>query len=193
MKKTFYMVLGILLTVSLSACDNGSNKASSKRENKTSAILKKKKEVTKKKTENINTKMNFDQIMNGNFSSLKGTWHLSATEQKGTINFASDQGAPIQITGDTIVTDAISLNKQGLKDTNGVHPIVFKEDKGSLVTNLKDEDSVSINWSVTFYPAGTTDTYIDTNDKGTNSKNTIVIWTSNNNFSEVFVQDSATK
>lgn len=193
MKKTFYMVLGILLTVSLSACDNGSNKVSSKRENKTSAILKKKKEVTKKKTENINTKMNFDQIKNGDFSSLKGTWHLSATEQKGTINFASNQGAPIQVTDDTIMTDAITLNKKGLKDTNGIHPIVFKADKGSLVANLKDEDSVAINWSVTFYPAGTTNWYLDKTDKDKNSKNTIVIWTSNNSFSEVFVQDSATK
>ncbi|PWG00576.1 DUF4767 domain-containing protein [Levilactobacillus bambusae] len=61
-------------------------------------------------------------------------------------------------------------------------------ENGALEESLADAAHVAINWSVTFYPAGTTGEYADA--EHTNSENTIVIWTSNMSSTDVFVEDN---
>lgn len=78
-----------------------------------------------------------------------------------------------------------------LKDSAGSHTLSFKSDGGTLVASLTDEN-VAINWAVLFYPKGVINDIQPNNGvKIDNTKNLIVIWTSNNDVTEVFAQTNA--
>lgn len=139
--------------------------------------------------------MNVNQIKNGNYNSIKGNW-----KELGHIeNHSADtNGNTLQLGGDDTLTvsknkisdNDISMQSNILTDNSGSHELNFKSDNGALVATLKDE-MTPINWSVSFYPKGTTTNY-SSNGK-TNDTDFIVVWSSNNNHTEVFVPNEKQK
>lgn len=201
--------MGIVLTgvalLSLTACKHQDQKhASSKvvsavRRSKTSTSKKKTtakpKEVTVQSSSRIKKgvkkvqSMNFDQIQQGDYSSLQGTW----TETMHSVN-KSDQIVKggtdtLTVSNGSLTNGTTKIHNQVLTDTAGDHDIVFNAKADVLVANLADEN-VAINWKVKFYPKGTTNQYRTDGETTKNSQNLIVIWTSNNSYTEVFAQTS---
>lgn len=131
------------------------------------------------------TGMNLTQIQAGDYSSIAGQWQLSRRQAKGR-EMTIDNAKPLAITNTQLTSDSMTLSKSGLKDNAGLHPVNFKTVNGSLAVLLTD--SVAINWSVTFYPIGTSTEYGLEAGSTTNSKNVIVIWTSNMSLTDVYVQ-----
>lgn len=131
------------------------------------------------------TGMNLTQIQAGDYSSIAGQWQLSRRQAKGR-EMTIDNAKPLAITNNQLTSDSITLSKAGLKDNAGLHPVNFKTTNGHLAALLAD--SVAINWSVTFYPIGTSTEYGLEAGNTTNSKNVIVIWTSNMSLTDVYVQ-----
>lgn len=131
------------------------------------------------------TGMNFTQIQAGDYSNIAGQWQLSSRQAKGR-EMTIDNAKPLAITNDQLTSDSMTLSKAGLKDNAGLHPVNFKTVNGSLAVLLAD--SVATNWSVTFYPIGTSTEYGLEAGNTTNSKNVIVIWTSNMSLTDVYVQ-----
>ncbi|WP_436666602.1 DUF6287 domain-containing protein [Latilactobacillus sakei] len=131
------------------------------------------------------TGMNFTQIQAGDYSNIAGQWQLSSRQAKGR-EMTIDNAKPLAITNNQLTSDSITLSKAGLKDNVGLHPVNFKTVNGSLAVLLAD--SVATNWSVTFYPVGTSTEYGLEAVNTTNSKNVIVIWTSNMSLTDVYVQ-----
>lgn len=131
------------------------------------------------------TGMNLTQIQAGDYSSIAGQWQLSRRQAKGR-EMTIDNAKPLAITNTQLTSDSMTLSKSGLKDNAGLHPVNFKTVNGSLAVLLTD--SVAINWSVTFYPVGTSTEYGLEAGSATNSKNVIVIWTSNMSLTDVYVQ-----
>ena len=131
------------------------------------------------------TGMNFTQIQAGDYSNIAGQWQLSSRQAKGR-EMTIDNAKPLAITNNQLTSDSITLSKAGLKDNVGLHPVNFKTVNGSLAVLLAD--SVATNWSVTFYPIGTSTEYGLEAGSTTNSKNVIVIWTSNMSLTDVYVQ-----
>ncbi|WP_424348914.1 DUF6287 domain-containing protein [Latilactobacillus sp. 5-91] len=131
------------------------------------------------------TGMNFTQIQAGDYSNIAGQWQLSRRQAKGR-EMTIDNAKPLAITNAQLTSDSMTLSKAGLKDNIGLHPVNFKTVNGSLAVLLAD--SVATNWSVTFYPIGTSTEYGLEAGNTTNSKNVIVIWTSNMSLTDVYVQ-----
>ncbi|WP_158069003.1 DUF6287 domain-containing protein [Latilactobacillus sakei] len=131
------------------------------------------------------TGMNFTQIQAGDYSNIAGQWQLSSRQAKGR-EMTIDNAKPLAITNDQLTSDSMTLSKAGLKDNTGLHPVNFKTVNGGLAVLLAD--SVATNWSVTFYPIGTSTEYGLEAGSTTNSKNVIVIWTSNMSLTDVYVQ-----
>lgn len=129
--------------------------------------------------------MNFAQIKQGNYSSLAGNWKLVKAVARH--QEMDDDSATLTVSKDSITDGSVTLTADGIKDQDKTQPVKFTTSGDGLVATLKDE-SVSTNWSVSFYPAGSTNLVVDGEKQDPPTKNTIVIWTSNNNFSEVFEQ-----
>lgn len=145
-----------------------------------------------------NTTMNFAQIKVGNYSSLIGKWRLlkaTAHNQGTVVDETADAKSTLSVSKQTMTNDSISVNRTGLFDKgngNGeLHRVHFQSKDGALSLLLQDADKTAINWAITFYPAGTTSEYPTNQGENKNSKNTIVIWTSNMQYTEVFVEDEA--
>lgn len=140
--------------------------------------------VSKPKPEN--KKMDFAQIEKGNYSSLQGNWQLvKAIGRNQDVTDTADD--TLTITPNLLKTSAMSLTAAGLKDQNGSNKVKYTLKGDSLVMSLKDE-SVAINWAVYFYPAGATNFEVNGEKQTPPTKNTIVVWTSNGNYSEVYEQ-----
>lgn len=132
------------------------------------------------------TGMNLTQIQAGNYSSLLGTWtgavyagnsHDGTGEQWKAGSFST-----LSVSSDKIVYSNGDLVIQGntLRDSAGSHTLKFVNNEGSLDASLTDQN-VAINWSVDFYPKGVINDIQPNNGvKIDNTKNLIVIWTSNN-------------
>jgi hypothetical protein len=144
------------------------------------------------------TGMNLTQIQAGNYSSLLGTWTgvaYAVNPQDGTGEQwkagSSGSLSTLSVSNDKIVYgngDFLVIQGNTLKDSAGSHTLSFKNNGGSLDASLTDED-VAINWSVSFYPKGVTNDIEPNNGvKIDNTKNLILIWTSNNGLAEVFAQ-----
>ena len=143
------------------------------------------------------TGMNLTQIQAGNYSSLLDTWTgvaYAVNPHNGTgEQWKEGSLSTLSVSGDKIVYGNEDLIIQGntLKDSAGSHTLSFKNNEGSLVASLTDEN-VAINWTVLFYPKGVINDIRPNNGvKIDNTKNLIVIWTSNNGFTEVFEQTNA--
>ncbi|MFT9455915.1 MAG: DUF6287 domain-containing protein [Liquorilactobacillus hordei] len=135
--------------------------------------------------------MNFSQIQQGDYESLLGTWQeaaVSVNRQDGTgSHWDVPQGDTLTVSKDKLVNGTLSLQGNILNDGTNNNDVVFSQTNGYLTADLVDE-SVAINYSIYFYPKGISMSDFDKNIPTTvdNSKNRIIIWTSNNSYTEVF-------
>lgn len=209
MKKTVMKLAGLTMILLLAACGNGvketankkatsSDRSSSVEKNKklkNSQVSKSSRQTTEsdnQKVEISNTKMDFDQISAGDYSSLLGQWHLTAAEARNT-DITSTTPSELSITKTSITNEQIILNKDGIKDSAGLQTVNHKylsTQAGKGLEVQTNNQSSNIVWTAEFYPAGTTNEFAAENDE-VNTKNTIVIWTSNNAMTEVYVEDKA--
>ncbi len=149
-------------------------------------------------TEDIKgTGMNLTQIEAGNYSSLQGTWK----EVAYAVNAHDGNGVQwkagalphntLSVSSDKIALNGTAVVIQGntLTDSSGSHQLSFENSGGSLDASLADADVVAINYAVYFYPKGVTNDIQPNNGvKIGNTKNLIVIWSSNNGYTAVFEQ-----
>ncbi|WP_125605863.1 DUF6287 domain-containing protein [Lapidilactobacillus bayanensis] len=144
--------------------------------------------------------MNLNQIQRGDYSSLLGNWQIIATaaNYRGSKGYLWNYGGKttLAVTKDMISQEGLSLQSNILQDDNGQHAINFTQQDGCLRMGI--DESQAINWIVTFIPKGTTFDWaeqyrINNHVKIGNTKNLIVIWTSNNSFTQVFAESPATQ
>lgn len=189
MKKICTMVTILTCGLFVSACgkeslkvkDNQSTITTSKNSNNKSTSPKFS-AIPKHTTKHKEAIMNFEQIQTGNYSSLSGDWQLiKATAKNGDITDSTQ--VELSITKNNLTDGQITMNAAGLNDNSGNHKLNYQKEQGTLVANLADD--TSINYSIKFCPTGTTNEY------NNGIRNLIVIWTSNNNYTEVFEQKAS--
>ena len=190
MKKFFVLALTLILLLSLAACGNNGNTSSNNLSVSTN---------TSSSTQDIQgTGMNFTQIQAGDYSSLLGTWTgvaYAVNPLDGTgIQWKAGSCYTLSVSSDKIVYSDGNLVVQGntLKDSAGSHTLKFENNGSSLDASFIDQ-IVAINRAVYFYPKGVKNDIEPNNGvKIDNTKNLIVIWSTNNSFIEVFAQSNAT-
>ncbi len=143
------------------------------------------------KSNNSDTKMNFDQIEQGNYSSLAGTWKSTkiVVRDGGEDKVNAENPITLSVTPDAIQMvggDKVVVNKDGLSYNDDLHPLNFQKTQNSLTGSL---DDAQINWSVSFYPAGSTDFVINGEKQAPSSKNLIVFWRSGMSTTMVFEKE----
>ncbi|KRL00514.1 DUF6287 domain-containing protein [Liquorilactobacillus capillatus] len=151
--------------------------------------------TVKNKVATATKQMNFSQIQQGNYESLLGSWQEVATSgnhHDGTgSKWQTPQGTDaLEIAKDKITNGSLTLQGNNLNDGTA-KPIVFKQKDSYLSANLADQ-SVSINYAIYFYPKNVAISNLG-NVMPTsinNSKDRIVIWTSNNSYTEVFEKNA---
>lgn len=217
MKRLFVLAMTVVLMLSLAACGKNNNTSSKNSSVSINAATSSDKSSvssqsssgssststsvstnTSSSTQDIQgTGMNLTQIQAGNYSSLLGTW----TEVAYAVNPQNGTGEQWKAGSlSTLPTLSVSSDKiaygndvviQGntLKDSAGSHPLSFKNNGDSLDASITDEENVAINWTVSFYKKGSINDIQPNNGvKIDNTKNLIVIWTSNNGLEGVFAQ-----
>ncbi|WP_057718158.1 DUF6287 domain-containing protein [Lactobacillus taiwanensis] len=138
-------------------------------------------------------KMNFDQIQNGDYSSLVGNWKLiKAVGRHKDVTDRTD--STLTITPSLLKTHDMELSKDGLTDSNDTHPIEVKKVGDALnIINSEGDPKTNgfsqYNWGVTFYPANSQNVIIDGEKQAPISKNLIAIWVSSDNYTEVFEEE----
>lgn len=132
-------------------------------------------------------KMNLNKIKDGNYRSIKGNWHevASYSPQRTSGELQIGGTDVMKVTNSQISGAGIKMSGDTLTDNSDSHELSFKKNNRALSASLKDADT-SNNYSVTFYLKGTTNEFNEDNKK--NSQNLIVVWTSNNNYTEVFAK-----
>ncbi|MYV05010.1 MULTISPECIES: DUF6287 domain-containing protein [Furfurilactobacillus] len=140
--------------------------------------------------------MSFNQIQNGDFSSLTGTWVETATASNHHPDAPGVQWTqdPSELTSTLTVDNqkisdgfvTLEGNKLFQKNEEPLHMKYSLRD-GFVTADLSDDNA--INWSIDFYPQGVTGpTNMNNGVTDDTSKNRIVFWTSNNCYTEYFVQ-----
>lgn len=140
------------------------------------------------------TEMDLAQIKAGDYTSIEGTWHeighgRNYVPGRSGTNYQIGGNDVLQITKDTLKASGMSMSGQTLTDNNKSSELRFKQEDGKLVAEIADPASVAINWSVTFYPKNST--YDFSSDGRVNKQNIIVVWTSNNQYTQIFAQEAA--
>lgn len=189
MKKKFLFPIIVGLVTLLSACSNqgsqSQNSDTQKSASKTAQSFTADSSSEKSQGTLTNHKksvMNFEQIKMGDYGSIAGDWKLvKATAKNGDITDSTQ--VTLTVSKDSLSDGQITVNSSGLTDNNGNHQLNYQKGQGALVANLAND--AAINYTVKFYPTGTTNEY------NNGSKNIIVIWTSNNNYTEVFEQENS--
>lgn len=143
------------------------------------------------KSNNSDNKMNFDQIEQGNYSSLAGTWKSTkiVVRDGGEDKVNTENPITLAVTPDAIQMmggDKVVVNKDGLSYNDDLHPLNFQKTQNSLTGSL---DDAQINWSVSFYPAGSTDFVINGEKQAPSSKTLIVFWRSGMSTTMVFEKE----
>ena len=143
------------------------------------------------KSNNSDNKMNFDQIEQGNYSSLAGTWKSTkiVVRDGGEDKVNTENPITLAVTPDAIQMmggDKVVVNQDGLSYNDDLHPLNFQKTQNSLTGSL---DDAQINWSVSFYPAGSTDFVINGEKQAPSSKNLIVFWRSGMSTTMVFEKE----
>ncbi|GAJ26840.1 hypothetical protein JCM15457_1791 [Liquorilactobacillus sucicola DSM 21376 = JCM 15457] len=143
------------------------------------------------KAESTTKQMDFSQIQQGNYASLLGNWQevaISGNHHDGTgSRWEESQGTDtLEITKDKLANGSLTLQGNSLNDGTA-RPVTFTQKDGYLNANLADQ-SVAVNYAIYFYPKGIAMSGFgdDVPASIDNSKNRIVIWTSNNSYTEVF-------
>ncbi|WP_413628120.1 hypothetical protein R4B61_02775 [Fructilactobacillus vespulae] len=203
-RNLLFSIIGLCLF--LTACGtstNNSNKSTTKttvhntkkQENTASQTKKQNNNDSQKNNNQAATKqnskgMNLDEIKNGNFAGIAGNW-----QELGSMSPKFNDGNKIKPGGDNQLTisngdlksNDITLTKDSLTTSDKSNPVVFNSSGNYLVAALQDE-TAPINWSVSFYPKNTTAKF--SSDGQLNSNDLIAIWTSNNNYTEVFTNNN---
>jgi|GEM_PF-4058133 hypothetical protein len=167
---------------------------SSKVSKQNSSLKSKSQSSSSSSVKNPTGTMNFSQLKQGDYSSLVGEWtelgsvspHYAKLSKTELTNPNTNQ---MIVTKTGITVDGISLVGTTLKDNAGDHALVYSEEDGLLVASLQNQN-VSINWTVTFYPKGTANPFKTSDGPVSNKQNLIAIWTSNNQFTDVFAESA---
>lgn len=138
-------------------------------------------------------RINLTQVEHGNYRSLLGKWVEAASgtnafgygglRRGGTDKLATSRSrivnAPMVMRGHRF------SDGQGLKNAR----LVFHKKHGYLVADLANPN-VAINYEISFFPRGVPIRLAASGNgiKIPVSKNRIEIWTSNNSYTEVFIQ-----
>lgn len=144
---------------------------------------------SEKETTTADSKMNLEQIKNGDYSSVEGSWKVvKAVARHTNITDRVTDGLNTVKTG--IASSDMSVSAEGItiNQNNKTYPVQYISKGDSLTVGLTDKaaSKVPINYSISFYPAGSKNFTVDGEKQDPPTKDTIVIWTSNNNMSEVF-------
>jgi len=143
--------------------------------------------------------VNLQQIAAGNYSSLLGMWREEA-HAANRHDGSGDQwqsGGPdtLTVTGTTITNGDVVLQGSTLTLRSGSTEIpsaITFHVTGRHLEATRTNESVAINWRLGFYPKGSVnvDSTVSPNNGVTlsSTENTIYIWTSNNDYAEVFTQ-----
>jgi hypothetical protein len=97
----------------------------------------------------------------------------------------------LSVSSDKIAFNGTEAVIQGntLTDSADSHYLSFENSGCSLDASLADADVAAINYTVYFYPKGVTNNIQPNNEvKIDNTKNLIVIWSSNGGYTAVFAQ-----
>lgn len=144
------------------------------------------------KSNNSDNKMKFNQIEQGSYSSLAGTWKSTkiVVRDGGEDKVNTENPITLSVTPDAIQMvggDKVVVNKDGLSYNDDLHPLIFQKTQNSLMGTL--DGDAPINWSVSFYPAGSTDFTINGEKQAPSSKNLIVFWRSGMSTTMVFEKE----
>ncbi|WP_235015656.1 DUF4767 domain-containing protein [Pediococcus acidilactici] len=193
MKKTFIFLTTICAMMMLAACGKQSSKSNDTQSQSTQSSVATSKSSSKSSQKTVkkheDTAMNLKQIQKGDYSSLlHGNWKMIGAKvnyHKGNgLEFDRSQvDGQISITRDKIVDGPLTLKRNSVS-VDGNEEIAEVQNNGktlSISTNNTDEK----NWSITFYPAGTSNEY------NNGSKNLITVWMSDDNYTEVFEEQNS--
>ena len=142
--------------------------------------------------------MDFAQIKQGAYQSLLGQWSEvaeSGNRHDGQGNmWMKPTGHQLTITPTEIKNEGASFSGNTLVDQNGDEgTLSFKEEKNILSAST---EIGAISWNFSFYPAGvamtTKDWGPDLPQQIDTSKDRMVIWSSNNGFTQIFQKDATT-
>lgn len=208
-KKVTIITMLVTVAMGLSACTGSQAKQNDNTQNKVTSISNKNKSSNKKISESDSEQssataadsqasqaakseqMNLSQIQLGNYESLLGNWKevaISVNRQDGSgSHWEASNGDTLSVTKDKIINGSLSLQNSNLNDGSNNNAVVFSEENGYLTADLENEN-VAINYAIYFYPKGVAMSNWGNDIPGVidNSKNRIVIWTSNNSYAEVF-------
>lgn len=201
--RIFYMLSSILGLFLLSGCSYFEEQSvSNQKSESTSESVEKESNTSSTQKSTVSSDknmvaMDFEQIVTGDFSSIAGTWYEVAygnnhvLGEEGT-QYEIGENRPISVTSQKI--DAVNMTVEGktLTDNIGDHELKFTEKDGHLYASLVDQ-TVAINWSISFYPVGTTNAFSTDTKSEMNTQNLIVIWSSNMNQTRVFSEQPITK
>ena len=143
-----------------------------------------------------NQAMNLTQVKRGDYSQLVGVWQQVAT----TYNRQDGHGMHYKMGGDhvlsvskqTITDGNVSLRGDQFTDGDATkHAVEFKADQGGQVALLRDAAKIGVNWSVTFYPKGSTSAIKLNADSKKNTENLIAIWDSGDQYTAIYAQPTA--
>ncbi|KRM55026.1 DUF6287 domain-containing protein [Lacticaseibacillus sharpeae] len=206
MQKQVLLTVVAIAALTLGGCGQ-QHKASTDKTPRTTKVAKKKsaatstKKAVKKQSSSAKataakatpTQMNFAQLQKGNYSSLTGSWTqiaAGANRQNGTgLSIAVGDGSKLAVTAHGFNVSGVTVRNTSLTDNAGNHDLAYAVKNGVLSADLRDADSVAINWGITFYPRHTTTDYGYITGTKTNEQNLIVVWTSNNSATEVYAQN----
>lgn len=201
MKKILFSVVSLMTLVTLAACGNKVNsnkdsvsKAATKSASSAINTSSSRKDNQSKGSSSKNIKMNLSAIQSGNFSSLlNGDWKMIGAKvnyHKGNgLEFDTSQvDGQLSISKDRIANDDVTLSRGGLT-VDGEQEVTGIQNNGKTLSFSTDDEDKT-NWAITFYPIGTTTEYQVDSNGGTNKQNLITVWTSNNNYTQVFAQDN---
>lgn len=146
----------------------------------------------KKATPAVST-MNLAQIKAGNYSSISGKWQVVASYARGWAYGSDVDPAGLAITNNSLFSkyNGFTIKNNTLTDNAGKHGLTNITRNGMLEQQLTNQDA-AINWSVSYYPKGSSninhDFTFNNNVKFGTSRDLIVVWTSNNSFTEIFAR-----
>lgn len=181
-----------------STTDTGSSRGDSTENNSSSTDSSAMKDNNANSGQASSTKtMNVDQIQNGDFSSLIGSWKETASASNNLAGATGTQwsqdsaslGSSLTVSADQITDEGITLKGNHIiVSGDGPSDVTYTSTNGVVNANLADQ-MAAINYSVSFYPKGTRcsmDMNNGVNDDTT--KNRIVFWSSNNQSTQYFVE-----
>ncbi|WP_054750657.1 DUF6287 domain-containing protein [Lacticaseibacillus thailandensis] len=180
-------------TAQASSSSSASNSSSS---SSSSAATSSSSKQAAAKASSTNSGMNLTQIQQGNYSSLAGSWQEVAVAgnnlggQPG-YNWSQDSQRltdQLTVTNNQVTTTEFTLSGSSFNIDGTDSAVKFGQNAGALEADLVNQD-VTTNYSIEFYPRGTAvNKQFNNGVTDDTSKNRIVVWSSNNGYTQYFVQ-----